>query len=377
MSAGEPTRSTYVEDLYRLVCDREATIEEKVERAIEIGRDRLDVENGVVTYTADGDYEILETNISTGAYTPGSVTDLDTTWCRHVVGDREAMAFGDATATDHADDVALQETGLHCYIGAPLIVDGETYGTLCYSSEAPGSEFTEAERRFVSLLAEWISYEIERYKHYQELRARNERLDEFTGIVAHDLRNPLTGAMGYLEMAIDDAEGQQRESLEVVGESLDRMESMIGELLTLAERGSDVGRQTLVSLPSVAQSAWDTLETGEATIEIETDTTVRADESRLRELLENLFRNAVEHCQPGVRVRVIDVEGGFAVVDDGQGIPEDLADGLFTVDDLRGTRLGIGLIVAERIVSGHGWNGSVETDANGTRFVFTGVETES
>ena len=377
MSAGEPTPSTYVEDLYRLVCDREASIGEKVERAIEIGRDRLDVENGLVTYTGDGDYEILETNVSTGTDTPGSVTDLDTTWCRHVVGDREAMAFGDATETDHADDIALRETGLHCYIGAPLVVDGESYGTLCYSSEAPSSGFTEAERQFVRLLAEWISYEIERYRHYRELRAQNERLEEFTGIVAHDLRNPLTGAMGYLEMAIDDAEGKQRESLKIVRESLDRMESMIAELLTLAERGSDVGEQTLVSLPSVARSAWDTLETGEATVEIETDATVRADGSRLRELFENLFRNAVEHCQPGVDVRVTDVEGGFAVADDGQGISEDLADGLFTVGELKGTRLGIGLIVAERIVSGHGWEGSVETDANGTRFVFTGVERAS
>lgn len=377
MALSESSSAEYFEDLYRLVSDGDSTLDEKIDRAIEIGRKRLDVENGLVTYTGDGDYEILDTNISTGKYTPGSVTDLETTWCRHVVGDREPLSFGDADETDYADDVALEETGMHCYIGAPLIVDNEAYGTLCYSSAAPKSDFTEEERQFVRLLAEWISYEIERTKHYRELRAQHDRLDEFTGVIAHDLRNPLTGAMGYLELALEDASEDQREFLMVVDESLDRMESMIGELLTLARRGSDVGERTPVSLPSVARHAWETVDTGEATIDVATDATIYADETRLRQLLENLFRNAAEHCQPDVTVRVTDVGGGFAVADDGPGLPGDLADALFAPTGHGDVSPGLGLMVVERIVFGHDWHGSVETDVDGTRFVFTGVEVQS
>ncbi|MFB6227787.1 MAG: GAF domain-containing sensor histidine kinase [Halobacteriales archaeon] len=377
MATSEPTRSAYFEDLYRLISDREATLNEKIDRAIEIGRDRLNVENGVVTYTGDGEYEILDTNITTGKYTPGSVTDLETTWCRHVVEDREPLAFGDASRTAYEDDIAMEETGLHCYIGVPLIIDGETYGTLCYSSEAPQSEFTEEERQFVRLLAEWISYEIERSKHYRELRAQNERLDEFTGVIAHDLRNPLTGAMGYLELALDGASEEQREFLMVVDESLDRMESMISELLLLAKQGSDVGERTSVTLASVARDAWETVSTGDATIDIETDMTIYADETRLRQLLKNLFENAVEHSRSDVSVRVTEVEGGFAVADDGPGLPEDMADALFTTTRKSNIRLGFGLIVVERVVSGHDWHGSVETGEEGTRFVFTRVEVQS
>lgn len=80
MATSEPARSEYFEDFYRLVGDRESSPDEKIARAIEVGRDRLGVEYGVVTYTGDGNYEVLKTNVSTGTYTPGSVTDLDTTW---------------------------------------------------------------------------------------------------------------------------------------------------------------------------------------------------------------------------------------------------------------------------------------------------------
>ncbi len=377
MATGEPTPSAYFEDLYRLVSDRESTLDEKIDRAIEIGRERLGVENGVVTYTGDGNYEILDTNISTGKYTPGSVTDLETTWCRHVVADREPLAFGDVTETAYEDDIAKKETGLHCYIGAPLIVDGEAYGTLCYSCEAPQSDFTGEEKQFVRLLAEWISYEIERTKHYRELRAQNERLDDFTGVIAHDLRNPLMGAMGYLELALDNASEEQLENLMVVDESLERMESMISELLTITRQGSDVGERTAVSLQSVARDVWEAVSSGEATLVVETDMTIYADETRLRQLLERLFENAIEHCHPDVSVRVTEVEGGFAVADDGPGISEDLADALFSVTDESDVRPGFGLLIVERIVSGHDWQGSVETGDDGTRFVFTGIEVGS
>lgn len=66
--------------------------------------------------------------------------------------------------------------------GAPLLVDGEVYATLCYSGEQPRErEFDEDEKRFVRLLTRWVEYELEREKHYTTLDAQNERLDEFAG----------------------------------------------------------------------------------------------------------------------------------------------------------------------------------------------------
>lgn len=71
----------------------------------------------------------------------------------------------------------------------------------------------------------------------------------------------------------------------------------------------------------------------------------------------------------------VTVEGtgdGFAVEDTGPGLPPDLADSLFD-GDYGGDRRGLGLLIVERVVSGHDWRGSVETSDSGTRFVFSGT----
>jgi signal transduction histidine kinase len=98
----------------------------------------------------------------------------------------------------------------------------------------------------------------------------------------------------------------------------------------------------------------------------------------LSQLLENLFRNAVEHGGDDVTVNVGSLPGGFYVADDGPGIPaadrESVFEPGFTTND-DGT--GFGLEIVEAVASAHGWDVRV-TDAaegeGGARFEFTGVD---
>lgn len=76
------------------------------------------------------------------------------------------------------------------------------------------------------------------------------------------------------------------------------MRELVDDLLALAQPGGDATDRVLVDLPTVATGYWGTVDTAQATLEVDTDRAVRADESLLRQLLENLFRNAVEHCSP-------------------------------------------------------------------------------
>ncbi len=354
------------------------TSEQRIRRAIEVGREYLGVDNGVLSYTGEGRYEVVETSIESGPYAAGAVVDLDGTWCRHVVGSGETVGFADATDSEYRDDAALETTGIYCYVGAPVDVDGETYGTLCFSDAEPRSDpITDRERDFVSVLAEWVGAELERQKHYTELREQNERLDEFTGIVAHDLRNPLAGAIGFTELAQELVSGQAADFLGRVRNSLGRMESMIAECLILAKEGADVGERTEVALEALVRDAWDTVQTRDAalTVDIAPGTTVVADQMRLRRLLENLFRNSVEHGGPGVSVTVTGDERGFAVADDGPGLPPAVESALAAADTENVKSFGLGLLVVQRVVSGHGWDLAVESSDAGTRFAVTDVNT--
>jgi signal transduction histidine kinase len=206
-----------------------------------------------------------------------------------------------------------------------------------------------------------------------ELERKNQRLDRFTSVVSHDLRNPLAVADGWLDLA----EQGHDEGFERIADALDRMEQLIDDVLTLTKQGEDVADPTPTDVGKVAQTAWEYVDAPEATLDCEPDLpVVLADQSRLQQLLENLFRNAVDHGPATVTVRVTATADGFAVADDGPGIPPEerahVFESGYTTDE-NGT--GLGLDIVERIADAHGWDVSVEESrSGGARFVLSGVQ---
>jgi K+-sensing histidine kinase KdpD len=366
--------SPYLGDLFRLASTDLAPAE-KIEAAIDIGRKNLQLEFGTLSHIGDGQYEVIETNVTTGDFTVGSSTDLDVTWCRHVVSDREVLAFADVETTKYSNDVAREATGYPCYIGASVIVDGDVYGTLSYASTDPRTvEFDDNEKQFVTLLAELVSKEVERAVHRRELNRLNDRLDEFNAALAHDLRNPLTGAKGYVEIALEQTSGEVNTFLQEVDESLDRADRLIEEYLILAEEGTNVSEREQLELAKIAEAGWKTVTPNGAEIEIEAERSIYADESRLQRLFKALFQNVVDHCEPDVTVSVADSPDGFVVADDGPGLPSEVEAALESDSVDNRQALGLGLMLVQRIVSGYGWELSVTASGDGTTFEISGVQ---
>jgi len=225
----------------------------------------------------------------------------------------------------------------------------------------------------------------ERKKRERELERQNERLEAFASIVSHDLRNPLSVAQGYLDLVAERV--GETDALANVRDALDRMEDIIGDVLALARHGQTVTDTEQMTLRGVAEAAWSNVSTEDAALVIESSGPIAADRSRLLRLLENLFRNAVEHgstspdsharqdplehgaTEVTVRVGLLDstpadAEGqdaparstGFYVEDDGPGMPEEIREhafeSSFTTSD---EGLGIGLWVVREVASAHGW----------------------
>ncbi|MCG1002901.1 MULTISPECIES: GAF domain-containing protein [Halobacterium] len=219
----------------------------------------------------------------------------------------------------------------------------------------------------------------DRKQHERELQRQNDRLEEFASIVSHDLRNPLNVARGYLELA---AESGDDEYFDRMDESLDRMHEIIESVLALARHGRSLDDVRALSVSDAAADAWRNVDTADATLAVTDDVTLSADSSRFTSLLENLFRNAVEHGStgprnedgPGVTVSVgpLDGEAGFFVEDDGCGIDAERREHVFEygetgADD--GT--GFGLAIVKSIADAHGWDVSVTSgEDGGARFEF-------
>ena len=261
----------------------------------------------------------------------------------------------------------------------------------------------------------------DRVEHRQRLEKQRERLEEFASVVSHDLRNPLSVAVGNIELAKEFEGEEADERLDRAHDALDWMDELISDLLALAREGRSVEETSTVDLRSVVDQAWRTVgsETDAALVIDEPLPYVTCDRSRLRQALENLFRNAIEHGTPdyhsadwvtgasdsadpqddvapgtftdtdgereatrdetsaeaSVRIFVGRLPDGFYVADDGPGIDPSNRESVFdpghtTADE--GT--GFGLTIVERIADAHGWDVSVtEGRTGGARFEFEGV----
>jgi PAS domain S-box-containing protein len=207
----------------------------------------------------------------------------------------------------------------------------------------------------------------------RELQEQNERLDEFASIVSHDLRSPLNVARGRIELARDECDSDH---LADAAEGVDRGLEMIEDMLRLARAGEHVSEMEPVDVSNLVDTCWGTVETANATIVVDLDTTIRADRSRLRQLLENLFRNSIDHTDDDVTVTVGPLEDGFYVEDDGPGIPQSDRDAVFGAGTSMGTGgTGFGLSIVEQVVEAHDWQIEITTGSEGgARFEITGVE---
>ena len=199
------------------------------------------------------------------------------------------------------------------------------------------------------------------------LETQNERLEEFTGVVSHDLRNPLQVIDSRIELARQTGDLSH---LDDASDATRRMAELLDNLLDLAREGQVLDETREVDLGTCARRAWDSVDASGATLAVETERVVVADESRLRQVFENLFRNAIEHGGPDVTITVGDTAEGFYVADDGPGIPADERDAVFDLgvtSSADGT--GFGLAIVERVVEAHGWTIDVTAgDAGGARF---------
>ena len=399
-------RERVLREMYEVVSAPDRSISERIRRLLAIGTDALGMRYGVLSRIEDDEYvfELVHApgdGLGDGAITEGDAVPLSATNCRRVARTGETITVADvredaefATLTPHA------EHGVACYVGTPVVVEEGLYGTCCfYDDTARDRSFSDWDVTLVDLLSRWIGAALDRRARTAQLRTQNDQFREFTSIVSHDLRNPIGVLHGALELAETTGESEQFDRCR---RALDRMDALVTDLTTLTREGVVIEEAERLELESVARACWATVETADATLRIEGNATVRADEARLRQLLENLFRNAVEHGSTSnrtgsddavehgstddrhdggdtaltVRVGRVGDGAGFYVEDDGVGIPETRRDEVFDQGySTTATGTGLGLAIVEKMAAAHGWTVTVaEGEAGGARIEVRGVE---
>ncbi|MFB6226987.1 MAG: PAS domain S-box protein [Halobacteriales archaeon] len=158
-------------DLYRITSDTDLSFEEKLDRILELARDRLDLPVAFLTRIEDDTQHVVEAVSSHDRLQAGASAPLSETYCRKTVEQAGLLGVQDAIEEGWASDPAYERFDLGCYLGGKIIVNESLYGTLCVAGNAARERsFSESERAFVELLVQWVGYELQRDRLEGKLR---------------------------------------------------------------------------------------------------------------------------------------------------------------------------------------------------------------
>ena len=277
---------------------------------------------------------------------------------------------------------ALRATGLTSLIAVPLLMRGQPLGVLMFGSSNPDRVYGQDDLRWAEPLADRSAVAIENARLYRASVEATQHRDQVLGVVAHDLRNPLTTILMQTS-------ARSRQPNEVIHRAATRMNQLIQDLLdvSLIEMGQLPIQRVRLSGGELAVEAVETQKmlATSSSVELRLDVgnevaEVWGQHDRLLQVFENLIGNAIKFTTAGgwitVGVASNDQEVVFWVADSGGGIEPGHIPHVFdrfwqaTRGDHRGA--GLGLPISKGIVEAHGGHIWVEsTLGRGSTFFFS------
>jgi len=286
---------------------------------------------------------------------------------------------------------AGRELGEHSALGIPIFIKDKAIGVLWFFSMKE-RKFTEKEIRFLTTLGDQIAVAVAKARMMKEIESAQEQLvqsEKMASIgrlmssIAHEINNPLTPILGYSQRLLErrGIDNHEKESLEIIFNSAQRLVRIIEKLLTFSRESLPVS-----SYEDINRLIEQTLEFREYQYELENIEIVRKldpelpetmlDPGQMQQVFMNLLLNAEQAIAESRGSGVIEIETRLknrscieiTITDDGPGIPDDIKgkviDPFFTTRE-PGKGTGLGLSVSYGIIKKHGGELFIENGEKG------------
>ena len=287
---------------------------------------------------------------------------------------------------------ALLAAGVTSFVAVPLLMRGQSLGALFLGSSTPSRVFGQGDLRLAEALADRAAMAIENARLYRASVHATQLRDQVLGVVAHDLRNPLSTILmqtSALKRQGPEPERRSQKPMEVIHRAATRMNRLIQDLLDVAlmEAGQLTIERARLSAGGLIAEAVDmqrplaSSSSLELRVEVDPDVAeVWGDRDRLLQVFENLIGNAIKFTQAGGRItvgatsRMTRSSSGLrirGVASRPRTCPVSLTD--FGKPPRTGRQgAGLGLPITKGIVEAHGGRIWVESTAgSGSTFFFT------
>ncbi|OQY30568.1 MAG: hypothetical protein B6I38_07230 [Anaerolineaceae bacterium 4572_5.1] len=278
----------------------------------------------------------------------------------------------------------------------PLKKGDRIIGVLLAGNRVSDTPLAEHSHKLLLSLGDYAAIALENARLYENIRQANKSKSEFVSLVAHELKQPMTAIRGYADMLRKGVAGPitttQEQFIDAIRSSAERMQLLITDLqdVSRVETGQLNLEIRIVDLKSILDIALREIR-GQLESKSQTITTnilenlpqVKADPTRLMQIIANLLSNAHKYTQKEghIHVRVFQ-QGEYlhcAVADDGIGMTEKTQAKLFTkffrveapgMENVPGT--GLGLCIVKSLVELQGGEIKIKSEAGkGSVFTFT------
>lgn len=168
-----------VKALYAVSTNRQLTFDQKVAAFLKIGIEKLNLETAIVSRVTDYTYTIAHAVSPNPDIAVGAQFSLAETYCVDALKAGDVLTYHNINVHPGAEHPCYDKYPMRSYISLPLQVNGETYGTLNFSSLEPrDAPFSDEEVDYVYCVAGWISTTLSKHEQIAELKAQRDEIEE-------------------------------------------------------------------------------------------------------------------------------------------------------------------------------------------------------
>jgi C4-dicarboxylate-specific signal transduction histidine kinase len=385
-----------LQSIHEITTDHSLDFDEKIQQLLIAGCEHFQLEEGRFTRIDNDIYRVIyHYDAGKNGFMPPAELDINQTICNLTVKQSEILAIKQAEDIDADSRIIFEKNNIQCYVGTPVYLNDDLYGTLCFSSSTIRTDdFSPVDHDILQLISQWVSGELERQRitsmatqHQRELEhaARLGTLGELATGLAHELNQPLTAISNYLK-------GFQRR-LNKPEIALDQISPAIDKAVTEAERAANIIKQMReliqkrelqrenLNVNDIIENAVDIIRSSDESdspidyhVDLDSNCPILiADRVQIEQVLINLLlnsRDALHGCNNPGRINVSSYFNENHIIlevsDNGPGVEDTDINKIFSpFNTSKSEGLGLGLSICRTIIESYHGNITASNSAGG------------
>jgi len=180
--------------LHSITSSRALDFDQRVDAILELGAKHFGLPVGILSHIENFIYRVKRAHTPDNSIDPGTEFPYYETFCSEVMDSMRPLALHHIAASEMNGHPCYSAFGIEAYLAAPILVDGQPYGTLNFSGPTPTRPFIRQDFELLKLFAEWVGHELARHRDLRELEDARRQLE----LMART--DPLTGLFNRRHM---------------------------------------------------------------------------------------------------------------------------------------------------------------------------------